>query len=137
MVATQAAIVALAMPAAPVDVAAREAMFVSERVHVTKAEWAERWPFSIDEGELVCVEFGGSRSVFFSEILSDEEAGTFGNMKLPRDVAVTTNPLALFATVENRDLYLPFDSLETLITRLAPMEAFGTALCVPQDKREL
>lgn len=55
------------------------------------------------------------------------------NMQKPaeetRDVAVSTNPFALFATYENRDLYLPFDTLETLIKRLAPMEAHGTTLC--------
>ena len=50
-------------------------------------------------------------------------------MTLPRMVVVSANPLALLASFEDRALYLPFDTLETLVGRLAPFEEMGLALC--------
>jgi hypothetical protein len=93
---------------------------------VREGDWKERWPFSIDAGDLTCIQFAGQRYVFFAEILP---ANTQKPVWEARNVAVSTNPFALFATYEHRDLYLPFDTLETLIKRLAPMEAHGTTLC--------
>lgn len=98
-------------------------------VVIRKGETEHEWPFAVDAGELGCVQLGEQRSVFFSEILTPEEQGTFGNMKLPRMVVVTANPMAFLVTVEDRELYAPFDSLETLIKRLAPFETMGLALC--------
>ncbi|MEQ1955296.1 hypothetical protein [Mesorhizobium sp. CN2-181] len=98
-------------------------------VVIRKGETEHEWPFSIDEGELTRVEMQGQRYVFFSEILTAEEMGTFGNMTLPRSVVVTANPMAYFATADNRELYAPWDSLETLIKRLAPYERMGRELC--------
>lgn len=98
-------------------------------VVIRKGETEHEWAFSIDEGTLTCIGMNGEGYVFFAEILTDEEMGEFGNMKLPRSVVVTTNPLAFLATVENRELYLPYDSLETLIRRLAPFETMGRKLC--------
>jgi len=96
---------------------------------IRKADTEHEWAFSVDDGKLICIDHGGQRNVFFSEILTDEELGEFGSMKLPRMVVVTTNPLAFLATVEDRELYRPYDSLETLIRRLAPFETMGRKLC--------
>jgi len=96
---------------------------------IRKAGSQHEWPFSIEEGELTCVRVGAQRAVFFSEILTPEEMGGFGNMTLPRMVVVTANPLAYMVSFEDRELYAPYDTLETLITRLAPFERMGWALC--------
>lgn len=104
---------------------------------IRRGEVAHEWAFSIDEGELACVNHAGSRFVFFSEILTDEEMGEIGNMTLPRSVIVSVNPLDFLATVDNRELYLPFDALETLIKRLAPFYDMGRALCDQPPKQDL
>lgn len=96
---------------------------------IRKAETQHEWAFSIDEGMLTCVPLGGKRFVFFGEILTPEEMGQMGNMKLPRSVMVTTNPLELLAGIEDRELYAPWDSLETLVMRLAPFREMGEKLC--------
>jgi hypothetical protein len=98
-------------------------------MHIRKGQTLHEWPFSIDEGRLSCIALAGQRYVFFSEILGEEQAGTIGNMTLPRMVAVTANPFALFATHDSRELYAPWDSLEALIERLAPYERMGWKLC--------
>jgi hypothetical protein len=100
---------------------------------IRKGETGHEWPFSIDEGELTCLAYQGHRYVLFAEILTDGETGTFGAMTLPRSVVVSTNPVALFASFEDRALYAPWDSLETLVTRLAPYERMGRALCDDTD----
>jgi hypothetical protein len=96
---------------------------------IRKAETEHEWAFSINEGTLTCVQVGADRFVFFAEILTPDEVGEIGDMKLPRSVVVTTNPFALLATIEDRELYAPWDSLETLVRRLAPFEAMGAKLC--------
>jgi len=96
---------------------------------IRKGETEHEWPFSIGEGHLTCIEMQGQRYVFFAEILTAEEMGTFGNMRLPRSVVVTANPMAYFATIEDSELYASWDSLETLIKRLAPYERMGWELC--------
>jgi len=101
---------------------------------IRKADTQHEWAFSIDEGTLTCVPLGADRFVFFGEILTPEEMGEIGNMKLPRSVAVTTNPIALLATIEDKELYAPWDSLETLVKRLAPFEAMGAKLCDGQKE---
>jgi hypothetical protein len=101
---------------------------------IRKAETEHEWAFSIDEGTLTCVPLGQDRFVFFAEILTPEEMGEIGDMKLPRSVVVTTNPFALLATVEDRELYAPWDSLETLVRRLAPFAAMGAKLCDGQKE---
>ena len=100
---------------------------------IRKTETEHEWAFSIAEGELMCVTLGGTRMIFFAEILADDEIGEIGNMKLPRMVVVSVNPLAFLATMEDLELYLPFDSLETLIRRLAPFYDMGRAICVQPD----
>lgn len=90
------------------------------------------WPFAVEQGTLTCVEVNGQKVVLFSEPWP-EDAGGFGNMKLPRNVIVSVNPFALLASIEDRALYRPFDSLETLIRRLAPYEAKGRELCEGQE----
>jgi len=127
LAAALAASMAFALAVGPTPVVYPVSLF--PELVVRKAESKHEWAFSIDEGTLTCIAMNGERYVFFAEILTDEEMGEFGNMKLPRSVVVTTNPLAFLATVENRELYLPYDSLETLIRRLAPFETTGRKLC--------
>ena len=95
------------------------------------------WPFSVETGTLTCVEMSGQKVVIFSEPWRDDVPQEYGNMTLPRSVIVSTNPFALLASIEDRALYRPFDSVETLIVRLAPFEKMGRALCdsgVPTER---
>ena len=118
--------------AAPILAADTPRGFLDDMIGETvirRSEAETEWPFSIDEGELTCIVLNGQRGVFFAEILTPEQTGEIGNMTLPRSVIVTTNPLALFATVEDRELYAPYDSLETLIRRLGPYERIGLGVC--------
>lgn len=96
---------------------------------IRASEATGEWPFSVEEGSLTCMAYQGQRVVIFSEPWRDDVPQEFGDMTLPRSVIVSTNPLALMASLEDRDLYRPFDGLETLIRRLAPYEAIGLALC--------
>lgn len=110
---------------------------VFPEITIRKGETAHEWPFSVDEGKLTCVEYGGRQTVIFTEPWRRDVPQEFGNMTLPRSVIVSVDPFALLASREDRDLYLPFDSLETLIKRLAPFETMGRALCAggpPQQK---
>lgn len=109
---------------------------IMRRMPLSRTDTAHEWPFSVDAGELACIVFAGRRTVLFSEVLSDEEMGEIGNMKLPRSVVVTINPFELLATIEDRELYAPYDSLETLIKRLAPFVTMGLEICPGQDKPE-
>lgn len=109
---------------------AAQADFPSQEI--SRAEAVHEWPFSVDRGTLTCVEFGGQRVIIFAEPWRTDVPQVFGNMTPPRSVIVATNPFALLASLEDRALYLPFDSLETLILRLAPYEEQGRALCRAQ-----
>ncbi len=102
---------------------------VFPEIVIREADSEHDWAFSLDEGTLTCIAMNGEEYVFFTEILTDEQLGEFGSMTLPRSVVVTTNPLAFLATMEDRALYRPYDSLETLIKRLAPFETMGRKLC--------
>jgi hypothetical protein len=100
-----------------------------DEVAISRADAAEEWPFSVDEGTLTCITYEGQRMVIFAEPWRDDVPQEFGNMTLPRSVLVSTNPFALLASLEDRALYAPFDSIETLIARLAPWETIGAAIC--------
>ena len=115
------AILAFGSPAAAVS--------VSSEMPISRATSEHEWPFAVDEGTLTCVALQGQRVVIFAEPWRTDVLQEFGNMTLPRSVIVSANPIALFGSYEHRDLYLPFDSLETLIRRLAPFEAMGARLC--------
>jgi hypothetical protein len=99
------------------------------KMEISKADSEYEWPFSVDRGELTCVAMGSQKVVIFFEPWRTDVPQEFGNMTPPRSVIVSTNPLALFATLEDRALYAPFDNLEALIKRLAPFETMGLALC--------
>ena len=98
-------------------------------LEISLATSDHEWPFSVNAGTLSCVSVGGNRAVFFAEPWREDVPQEFGNMTLPRMVVVSANPLALLASFEDRALYLPFDTLETLVGRLAPFEEMGLALC--------
>ncbi|MCC0037971.1 MAG: hypothetical protein H6893_03110 [Brucellaceae bacterium] len=109
----------------------RDATF--PEIEISRAGSHHEWPFSVDRGTLSCVTYDGTRTVFFAEPWRDDVPQEFGDMTLPRMVAVSTNPIVLFVSIENRDLYLPFDSIEILTKRLAPFEIMGLALCEADD----
>lgn len=99
---------------------------------------AHEWPFSVDSGELSCVRIGASQTgVIFSEVPPPEEQGEIGNLKPGRSVVVTANPVALLVSIDDRSLYAPYDSLETLITRLAPYERIGQAICPDAPAKDI
>lgn len=103
---------------------------------IARGDVVHEWPFAVDAGTLACVEMGTQRTVLFSEPWRTDVPQEFGNMTLPRSVIVSANPIALFASYEDRDLYLPYDSLETLVRRLAPYETIGRALCEEAGDRQ-
>ena len=98
-------------------------------LEINRATSEHEWPFSVDSGTLTCISLGGRETVFFAEPWREDVPQELGNMTLPRMVVVSANPLALLASFEDRALYLPFDTLETLVGRLAPFEEMGLALC--------
>lgn len=112
---------------------------ISEELPIERVTSAHEWPFSIDSGSLSCVTMDGQRVVIFSEPWPDVPIEQLDVLNPPRSVIVSVNIMLLLASIEDRSLYLPFDSLETLIRRLAPFEAMGRALCkndaaLPQTK---
>ena len=98
-------------------------------IPLARGDASHEWPFSIEQGRLTCVNYSGQRVVIFSENWRTDVPQEFGNMTLPRSVIVSANPISLFASVEHRELYAPYDTLETLIKRLAPYERMGWELC--------
>lgn len=102
-------------------------------IELSRSGTPHEWPFSVDAGRLACVPLGGRRVVIFSEPWREDVPQEFGDMTLPRSVIVSTNLFALLASIEDRDLYLPFDRIETLLARLAPFEAMGIKLCEEAD----
>ncbi len=86
------------------------------------------WPFSIETGTLACMWSAGKRVVTFLEEVEapdDEHEAPPG-----RYVVVSVNPFDLvFLNIAYRDLYLPADTVETLIKRVAPFAALGERLC--------
>jgi len=119
---------ALAAPAGWMDVDSQYGGALPE-LAIRSSDSAHDWPFSVETGTLTCVEVSGQKVVLFSEPWREDVPQVYGNMTLPRSVIVSTNPFALLASIEDRALYRPFDSLETLIVRLAPFEKMGRALC--------
>ena len=95
-------------------------------IEIDRASAKTEWPFTIDRGDLSCIELGKQRFVFFSE---KPASGDIDDIVKRRTVVVSTNPMTWFASFEDRALYAPFKDLETLIKRLAPYEAMGTQLC--------
>lgn len=87
------------------------------------------WPFAVDRGTLTCVALTTPDIVIFAEPWRDDVPQELGNMTPPRSVIVSANPFAILASFEDRALYLPFDTLETLVLRLAPYERIGLKLC--------
>ncbi len=101
-------------------------------MEIGRGDTDHEWPFSVERGKLTCVAVQGQETVLFSEPWRTDVPQELGNMTLPRSVVVSTNPFALMASLEDRALYLPFDSIETLIKRLAPFETIGRKLCAQE-----
>lgn len=124
---------AAGMPALPDATHGPMAVGDFPEIEIKRGATPHEWPFAVDAGKLVCVQFGEQRVVLFSEPWRTDVPQEFGNMTLPRSVVVSANPIAIFASAEVRTLYAPFDSLETLIRRLGPFEAMGTLLCEREE----
>ena len=118
-----AAITSFAMP---LPAAANIPSFFPE-IEIDRASALAEWPFSVDRGDLSCIDMGSQWFVFFSEKPATDDLAGIVNR---RTVVVSTNPLTYFASFEDRALYAPFKDLETLIKRLAPYAAMGTKLCL-------
>lgn len=108
------------------------AAFAFPEMEIGRGDTDHEWPFAVERGRLACVAVHGQETVLFSEPWRTDVPQVPGNMTLPRSVVVSTNPFALMASLEDRALYLPFDSLETLILRLAPFETIGRKLCAQE-----
>lgn len=95
---------------------------------ISRASNEGEWPFSVASGTLACVWSGGSRVVSFVE--DNPGDGDDPEPQRPRHVIVSVNPFELtFFNMANRDLFLPADTVETLIKRVAPFVALGERLC--------
>lgn len=114
-------------------VPAAASAFDFPEMEIGRGDTEHEWPFSVERGKLTCIALAGQRTVLFSEPWREDVPQELGNMTLPRSVVVSANPFALFASLEDRALYLPFDSLETLIRRLAPFETIGRGLCAEKE----
>lgn len=119
----------LTVPVAAVLAGAGASASAFPEMEIARGDVEHEWPFSVDAGTLTCVEIGTQRTVLFSEPWRTDVPQEIGNMTPPRSVIVSANPIAILASLEDKDLYLPFDGLETLIVRLAPFEAIGSKLC--------
>ncbi len=126
-------LLATAMIAAPLLAAPMALALPYEKsIEISKDAIAHEWPFSVERGELSCFIFAEHRLVFFQEPdTSDPDAFIKGiPYEIPRSVIVSTNPLEIFASLEDADLFLPFDSdFAVLIKRLSPFVAMGQKLC--------
>lgn len=95
---------------------------------ISRGDNEVEWPFSVASGMLACVWSGGRRVVSFIETPDapdDEHDAPSG-----RHVIVSANPFELtFLNISSRDLFLPADTVEALIRRVAPFEALGQRLC--------
>ena len=98
-------------------------------MEIDRTTIAAEWPFTVERGTLTCVAVTTTKVVIFAEPWREDVPQEFGNMTLPRSVIVSANPMAILASFEDRELYLPFDTLETLVARLAPYERIGLELC--------
>lgn len=84
------------------------------------------WPFSVDTGYLMCIYILGQRTVYFSEILDEDEK----DEGEPRTVVVSVDPLDLaFVNIGASSLFAPHSGLAELIPRVAPYVRLGQRLC--------
>lgn len=124
----------LAAVAAPFVLAEEKGMFHMPDASEVRLQAISRtgnedeWPFSVASGILACVWSGGRRVVSFIE---QPEAPDDEHEPAPgRHVIVSANPFELtFLNISSRDLFLPADTVEALIKRVAPFEALGRRLC--------
>jgi hypothetical protein len=125
---------AIAAVAAPFVLADEKGMFhlpdASEvRLQtISRSDNEAEWPFSVASGLLACVWSGGRRVVSFIE--QPEDPDDEHDAAPGRHVIVSANPFELtFLNISSRDLFLPADTVETLVKRVAPFEALGRRLC--------
>jgi hypothetical protein len=92
--------------------------------HIARGEREKDWPFTVDEGWLMCAWVMGTRAVYFAE-MQEEDTGD-----LPRMIIVSTDPIeAMVAYLAGGKLIVPAAGLEEVIPLLAPLERLGEKLC--------
>lgn len=95
---------------------------------ISRSDNETEWPFSVASGMLACVWSGGRKVVSFIETPDDPDDEH--DAPSGRHVIVSANPFELtFLNISSRELFLPADTVETLIKRVAPFEALGQRLC--------
>jgi hypothetical protein len=100
--------------------------FDVETIVIERAAGDQDWPFTAERGELQCIEFRQRRYVFFVPEKPDGDEDSVM-------VAVSTNPLELFANLGDRQELRQFADFEELIRRMAPIYETGLALCDKDD----
>lgn len=81
------------------------------------------WPFSVDEGWLLCIWFAGTKGTYFHEIVR-EPGG-----REPRTVVISTDPVGLVLGSAGNTLLASGIDLEEMIPLLGPFEQRAKALC--------
>ena len=132
MLRSLATAVALPLGLAALPASGALAQPYEKRIEISRATVEHEWPFSVDEGELSCFIFAGRGIVFFREPDRNDPDWFVKGIPYdePRSVIVSTNPLEIFVSLEDADLFLPFDSdFAVLIRRLMPFVEMGQSLC--------
>jgi hypothetical protein len=97
--------------------------FRIQRISRTDSE--RDWPFTVDEGDLLCLYIMGKPAVYFREVSMQR-----GESPRPRVAIVSTDPFRLMAGgLTGAGLLAKTDSIEALIKLLAPFESLGSRLC--------
>ena len=93
---------------------------------LTRAARETGWPFTVDEGLLMCLYVAGRPTVYFGVVADD------GDFRAPsvRLVTVSSNPFdATIANMAVSDLIVPTEDVEGRMALFAPFERLGRRLC--------
>jgi hypothetical protein len=97
---------------------------------IARTDNEKRWPFTVDEGTLLCIWSGGQKVVLFAEKAPDDLDEHEVDDYRPDMVFVSANPFDLtLLNIASRHLIVQVDTLEELIVRMAPFEKLGRRLC--------
>lgn len=92
---------------------------------ISRVDNESEWPFSVDEGYLLCAYVTGQRTVYFSEIPETDEE--------PRIAVIATDPFTLMlGGAMGKGLLPQTTSIEDMgktMRLLGPFEALGKRLC--------
>ncbi|PZO73529.1 MAG: hypothetical protein DI629_19845 [Mesorhizobium amorphae] len=89
---------------------------------IARADNEQDWPFTVDEGLLMCAYILGQPTVYFADVASADS---------PRLLAISTDPMQLsFGNLGFSELLKDRGDLATLIPRIAPFAQAGSRLCL-------